>query len=224
MILRRRNRVSPPDRAPGVIYFTQIAGISAAGWSAIASLTVCAAILQPGTAVETVANVSAFSPWPVPAGPGEDASSVPYLMWANVDEVHLAVAQTDLGTRLLQMLGHVVSRVPVITIGVFVTILCERIIRHAPFASRLIRLSWIGAAVFAITGFAGQSLSDLASFRLAEIAFDLIRADSPAAEPPTPIWPASLDLWPLWGALALAVLAVLIRHGARLERETEGLI
>ncbi|WP_404473655.1 hypothetical protein [Microbacterium aerolatum] len=223
MVLWRRNRAPVSDRAPGVIYLTQVVGATAAGWAALFGAARAAIAFRPMTAVSIFADVAPFAPWPVPVAMAEDMDS-PYVMATDIEQVRVTVAQTDTGTQVLQLLGNIVTQLPIIAIGVLVVILCERIIRGAPFAASLVRLSWIGAGVFLVTGFVGQLLSNLAAFRLAEIAFELIRAESPLAELPSPVWPGSLDWWPLWGALALAVLAVLIRHGARLQKVTEGLV
>ncbi|MGL3150422.1 hypothetical protein ACSS7Z_08650 [Microbacterium sp. A82] len=222
VILRRRNRVEPEARVPGIVYLTQLVGATAAGWATLVAVATVPMVFRRMTAVHAEAAVSPFTPWPIPTA--DTMSPEPYVMVAHVDSIRVGVAQADVGTQILQALGSVISALPPIAIGIFVVILCERIIRRAPFAAHLVKLSWIGAGVFLVTGFAGQLLSGLASFRLAEIAFELIRADSPAANLPTPAWPAWPDLWPLWGALALGVLAVLIRHGIRLQRDTEGLV
>lgn len=223
VILRRRNRTAPGDRAPGVIYLTQAVGATAAAWSLLLAVLSVPAIFGRQSAIDASADVMPFSPWALPDPQAVDDAS-PHIMFADFDQVRLAVSHADLGTQVLQVAGSVVSALPMITIGVFVTLLCERIITGAPFATQLVRLSWVGAGVFLVTGFAGQLLSDLAAFRLAELAFDLIGADNGGLELPTPVWPTGLDLWPLWGALALGVLAVLIRHGIRLQRDTEGLV
>lgn len=222
--LVRRNRMAPRERPNGLIYLAQVVGVTAAGWGAFIAVSQSTLVFQPLTAVHALADVLPFEPWDVSGFPSEEDPDATYLMFVDVDRVRVAVAQADAGTQLLQLVGNVLTQLPTITIGVFVVMLCERIIRGAPFAASLVRLSWIGAGVFLVTGFVGQLLSNLAAFRLAEIAFELIRAESPLAELPTPVWPGSLDWWPLWGALALAVLAVLIRHGARLQKDTEGLV
>jgi len=223
VILWRRNRTTPDDRAPGVIYMTQAVGATTAAWSLLFAVLSVWVIFGRQSAIDISANVTRFSPWPLPDPQAIDDAS-PQIMLADVDQIRLAVSHADFGTQVLQFTGSVVSALPMITIGVFVVLLCERIITGAPFAAQLVRLSWIGAGVFLITGFAGQLLSDLAAFRLAEVAFELIGPDNPGLALPAPIWPAGLDLWPLWGALALGVVAVLIRHGIRLQRDTEGLV
>ncbi|HWK78842.1 MULTISPECIES: hypothetical protein [unclassified Microbacterium] len=224
VILRRRNRVEPRDRAPGIIYLTQLVGVVAAGWGAVVAINQSVLAFQPLTAVHALASVAPFQPWDVRGFPREWDSPETYLMFVDIDQVRVAVAQADVWVRLLQAVGNVLMQVPTITIGVFVVILCGRIIHGVPFAATLVKLSWIGAGVFVLTGFAGQLLSGLAAFQLANVAFEFVRAEHPVAELPTPIWPGPLDWWPLWGALALAVLAVLIRHGARLQKDTEGLV
>lgn len=222
VILRRRNRVEPEARVPGVIYLTQLVGATAAGWATLIAVATVPLTFRRMTAVHADAAISPFSPWPIPTA--DTMSPEPYLMVAQVDSIRIGVAQADIGTQTLQALGSVVSALPPIAIGIFVVILCERIIRRAPFAAHLVKLSWIGAGVFLLAGFAGQILTDLASFRLAEIAFDLLHSEHPARAMPTPMWLTWPDLWPLWVALALGVLAVLIRHGIRLQRDTEGLV
>lgn len=224
VILRQRNRTAPSERAHGVIYFVQIIGICAAGWAALLAIFHTVLVFQPFTAINVSAAVAPFEPWSIPRSPLADAAPGAYVIFTDVEQVRVAVSHADITTQLLQASGNVLLQLPTIAIGAFVAILCQRIIRNAPFAAELARLSWIGAGVFLVAGFAGQVLDGLASYRLVQIAFDLIGANDPSAELPTPVWPNPLDLWPLWGALALAVLAVLIRHGASLQRETEGLV
>lgn len=222
VVLRRRNRVVPESRVPAIIYLTQLVGATVAGWAALRAVWTVPTIFQRMTAVHTEAAVTPFEPWPLPDASPMDPE--PYVMVANVDNIRIGVAQADLGTQILQALGSIVTAIPPIAIGVFVVLLCERIIRRAPFAAYLVRLSWTGAGIFFVAGFAGQLLSGLAGSRLAEIAFQLMRAEDPTIGLPTPAWTANLEFWPLWGALALGVLAVLIRHGSRLQKDTEGLV
>jgi hypothetical protein len=222
-VLVRRNRVQPGARVSGVVYLTQIVGATAAAWAALTALTPLAVLQGPAALHAAAAVMPFFSPWTLPAAP--DANSVePYVMLADVSGIRVAVANLDAGTLSLQVLGIIVSALPAIAMGVFVVLLCERIMRRSPFAEALIRMSWIGAGIFLVAGFVGQLLSGLAGFRIATIAFDLIRSDDPSAELPPLLWPAAVAPRPLWGALALGVLAVLIRHGARLQKDTEGLV
>lgn len=224
VVLRRRNRTEPDERAPGIIYLVQIVGASAAGWATLLAVSQSVIVFQPQTAIDAVTEVEPFTPWSIPSFPLLEDATGAYVIFADVHQVRVAVPNGDLGSQLLQVLGGVTLQLPTVAVGVFVAILCGRIIRKAPFAAELARLSTIGAGVFLVAGFAGQVVTDLASYRLAATAFDLVRAENPSASLPTPIWPSPVDLWPLWGALALAVLAVLIRHGARLQRDTEGLV
>lgn len=223
IILRRRNRVSPEHRVSGVVYLAQFVGANTALVTALIAVGSAYSIFENGSAIDAIVNVAPFSPWPLPDPFGVERDGA-YVMAADIDQVRLAVAQADVGTRLLQALGGVVTAIPVVTIGVFVAILCERIIQRRPFAPQLVKLAGIGAGVFLVAGFAGQLLSGLAATRLSEIAFALIRDVSPSAETPTPTWPWPIEFWPVWGALALSVLAILIRHGMQLQRDTEGLV
>lgn len=224
VVLYRRNRTAPGERVAGIVYFVQIVAICAAGWGALIAVSHAVLPFQPYTAIDAWATVAPFEPWTVPGFPLSDEVPGTYVIFADINQVRLAVPHADLGTMLMQAAGNMLLQLPTITIGVFVAILCQRIIRNAPFAAELARLSWIGAGVFFVAGFAGQALSDFVAHRLALIAFGLIKANDPSADLPTPVWPSSLDLWPLWGALALTVLAVLIRHGARLQKDSEGLV
>lgn len=222
IVLVRRNRTEPAERVAGVVYVTQILGVLTAG-AAILTLISAVAPFQRRTAVAVEAPIGSFLPWSLPPSPGSE-SSESYVMSAKFTVIELTVAQADLGTKILQALGILLAALPALTIGIVVVLLCERIIRRSPFVATLARMSWIGAGVLFVAGFAAQIVSGLASFRLAEIAFDLIRNENPGATLPAPAWPLDFDLWPLWSALALGILAVLLTHGIRLQRDTEGLV
>lgn len=223
VVLRRRNRQEPSSRASWMIYVTQIVAVTASGWVLVTAFASIPAVFGQYSAAHTTANVAAFSPWTV-ASPPKIEETAPYVFFAEFTSADIAVARADSGTRMLQTLGILVAGLPPVMLGVTTAILCGRIIQQRMFIPSLVRLSWISAGVFLVAGFGGQLLSTLAGFRLAQTAFGILATTHTSSTFPTPIWPAALDLWPLWGALALGVLAVLLSNGNRLQRDTEGLV
>lgn len=118
-------------------------------------------------------------------------------------------------------------------IAALIAIACFQLIAGRTFAPVVSRMAWITAAVVAAGGVTAQVLNDVAgtmaaaqiltwsSGRYEEVAGieDVFHAWLPRAG-----FEITFPFWPLAAGLAFAALAIILRHGSRLQRDTEGLV
>ncbi|WEK13419.1 MAG: hypothetical protein P0Y48_13310 [Candidatus Microbacterium phytovorans] len=120
--------------------------------------------------------------------------------------------------------------------GVIATLLavaCFQLIAGRAFAPVIARMATVTAVVVAAGGIAAQMLSDIAG---SIAAGELLMWESGQYEEvagiedvfrawlPQPGFELTFPFWPLAAGLAFAALAVIFRQGARLQRDSEGLV
>lgn len=107
-------------------------------------------------------------------------------------------------------------------IALSVASLCRRIIDGRPFGPRLTSLTWWTAAIVLVAGFSGQILLNIGTYHAAVPVLPWLSTQV-AGDLPT-ITMGGVDLWPLYAALGVAVVAVLLTFGTRIQRDTDGLV
>ncbi|WP_231370921.1 hypothetical protein [Microbacterium sp. 11MF] len=144
------------------------------------------------------------------------------LHCAVADSASATVSGLDGGLRALLGFGSVLSLLVAAVPGVVIAVLGQRALTRAPFAARSARWLLVSAIVVLVAGTLGSLLNDVGSFLVAQSVLAEPIADSPVTAP----WAFSLNppVWPLGVALGLGALSVIFQQGARLQRETEGLV
>lgn len=110
---------------------------------------------------------------------------------------------------------------------------CFQLKAGRAFAPVVSRMAWVTAAVVAAGATTAQVLSDVAGTMAAA---ELLRVEASSyrevagiedafdAWMPDPGFLITFPFWPLAAGLGFAALAIILQHGARLQRDTEGLV
>lgn len=118
-------------------------------------------------------------------------------------------------------------------IAALLAIASFQLIAGRTFAPVVSRMAWVTAAVVAAGGIASQVMNDVAGTMaatelLASGAGHYVEVagieDVFAAWLPRPGLEITFPFWPLAAGLAFAALAIILRHGSRLQRDTDGLV
>lgn len=158
---------------------------------------------------------------PCEAG-GYQATGAVELYCASTDSVRATVMNLDGGLRALLTAGDVLSLLVAGVPGLVVAVLCQRALAGAPFAARTSRWLLISAIIVLVAGTLGALLTDVGSALVAQQVLPAPGAD--AAVTAGRSFTIAPPVWPLGVALGLGALSVIFRQGARLQRETEGLV
>lgn len=169
--------------------------------------------------VDVTANVTSTQPPEL----GTCDGAVPAVDTATVvcgwpDGTTLQIAGLEFGLRSLlffaALLGLVLFAVP----AVAVRLIASHAEAGEPFDPRVARGLGILAIIVLVLGIVHDLLLPIAQTLAAHAA---LGEDDPSGPP---VFQLSVQFWPFAAALVLAALGAVFRHGARLQRETEGLV
>lgn len=132
----------------------------------------------------------------------------------------VSVAGIDGGYRLLLALGEVLTLLVSAVPGLVIAVISQRAVEGRAFARRASIWMVAGAVTVLVAGTLGPVLSSLARQYVARA---VLPPDSTTIVA-SPYISIDAPLWPLGIALALLALSVIFRQGARLQRDTEGLV
>lgn len=211
------------SRIVAVIY----AGASGLGiiWSAAFTL------MSP--AVEVKVPLQQF--WPVLPDSASVLGTSARVVGGGVTEATLELEGLGTATRVLLACGGVLQGLLGLCLGVAVAVLCTGIIRQLPFrpiAVRWVRISGAATIVCGLGwqlfgGWGGSLASDQALGRQgAQYNENITGWEGPdqilGMASAADSW--SVDFWPIWVGLALLALAVVLKNGQKLAKDTAGLI
>lgn len=150
-----------------------------------------------------------------------------------------SVTGLGLDARLWLAAGHALDGITFIVIALVIALLCHRMLGGSPFRPLMVKGIMTAATAIAAGGIAWQLCYGIAGTLASQQLFAVTgwSADFPSEEVADYLFttvPGSglpeatsymaIDFWPLMVGLALAALAVVFRHGERLQRDTEGLV
>ncbi len=219
---------APDDRGGTTV---RVAGWIAAVWaiaSAVAALyVVLTTLLSP--AVTMTIPVQTF--WPqLPAGTVLEGTTATREQGGFVS-ADVTLLNLSTGARVLWATSQALWCVVPGTIAWIVAVAAFRLRAGHPFTPLLAHGAAITAAVVTLGGVAAQVLGDLAG---TIAAGELLRWESAQYPDVSGVedvlqawWPqagfgVTLPFWPIAAGFAFAALAALVRHGSRLQRDTEG--
>ena len=144
----------------------------------------------------------------------------------------------DLAARLWLAGGTLVNTVVTVTILLLITRLARQALEAAPFAQSTSALLVRGGAVLAIGGLVWQLCFAVGGLLASNQALfvtgfstddpDVLERNELLGLDPSGLPSAggdiTIDFWPVGIGLVLIVLGALLRHGERLQRDTEGLV
>lgn len=138
-----------------------------------------------------------------------------------------------MGARVCWAIGQALWWLVPGAVAAMVALSCLQLLRGRAFAPVLSRMSMLTAVVVCAGGIGAQVLSDIAgSMASTELlsysggGFEEVAGieDVLKAWWPDPMFSVTVPFWPIAAGLAFAALAVILRHGTRLQRDTEGLV
>ncbi|GAA5033752.1 hypothetical protein GCM10025738_17400 [Microbacterium fluvii] len=144
------------------------------------------------------------------------------LECASVQVVDATIANLPVATRAVLALGDLLSLALAAMPAVAVAVICHQALKGLPFGRAAGRMLMLTAVVVLVAGM-GTELATSIGRSLAAGAV-LPGPESGADVTTTGIFRLTVPLWPIGAALALAALGTVFRHGAVLQRETEGLV
>lgn len=192
-------------------------------WLALTGLALVVGAWQWLSGGDTwIADLPVWMAWPEPTcstdiGPYTE----PTVVCAAVSSADVTIAALGFSTKALLALGQLLSLVVVAMPAVVVVIVCTYAVRGAPFAKPAARWLFIAAVVILVAGVGSAILTDVGHSLAAAEAFPAPDDGSVTAQSTYRI---TVPPWPIGVAFALGALGVVFRHGARLQRETEGLV
>lgn len=171
-----------------------------------------------------VSDLPVSVPWNEGVGCGSMrvSEATTYLECASVGEVNASIVGLPFGTRALLATGQLIGAVLVATPAAAIGVICFQLLRGAAFARVTSRALIVTAGVILVGGIAGDLVTGVGR-GLAALEVFPSSAD-PDATGAVATYNLTVEMWPFGAALALAALAAVFRYGARLERDTAGLV
>lgn len=187
------------------------------------------------SSVTVDASIQSF--WPeLPRGMEVDDGPGPeQLESGSMTRATLAVSDLATSTRVLLAAGIGVGGLSICAVVLVIALACRHLEAATPFAPVLARACGWAAGFVAVGATTAQALGSIGSSRAAEAALSWSSAswscrgsapECPGPDELLPVadWQLHVDLWPIGAALVLGVVAVLLRSGAAMQRDTEGLV
>lgn len=145
----------------------------------------------------------------------------------------VVVEGLSVGARVCWAIGQALWWLVPGAVAAMVALSCLQLLRGRAFAPVLSRMSMVTAVVVCAGGIGAQVLSDIAgSMASTELlaysggGFEEVAGIDDVLDAwwPDPMFSVTLPFWPIAAGLAFAALAVILRNGTRLQRDTEGLV
>ncbi|CAL4858659.1 hypothetical protein MMM2322_00295 [Microbacterium sp. MM2322] len=201
-------------------------GVAVVG-AAVALLT---ALLAPGVAITM--PIREF--WPqLPDTVALDVGTARRVS-GGFTEVTLTVEGLDATARVLWAFSQAITWVVPGFVALFVAVTCSRLLSGAAFTPVVAKMAITTGAVIALGGVAAQVMGDIAGSIASTQLFGAKgggwEGDFPGIDNVFDAWLPSATLqisfpfWPIAVGLAFAVLAAVLRHGSRLQRDVKGLV
>lgn len=217
---------------PASVRFTRIIAVIYAVLSGIGAIW-AAALTMLAPTVQVTVPVQEF--WPELPESAEVMGTTAKVVGGGVTEAMLELENLGTATRVLLAGSDVLQGLLGVCLGVAVAVLCTGLIRQVPFTPIAVRWVRITGAATMICGLGWQLLggwgSSLASHQALGRHGGAWNENITGWEGPEQIlgMPSasdafSIDFWPIGVGLALLALALVLRNGQKLQRETAGLI
>lgn len=217
-VLLAWHRWRKPVQAPPVLSLVLFLAAVYAGLQLINIAIGAAMVFSQNVLVNFPIQAAPF--WPLAP---DRADSSPQNVTGGFTHAVISADGLSLPTRSWIFAGLALSGLLGAALAALVALLCFRMLQRKPFAPELARLSAIAAALVLIAGTLVQVIQWVAgqqALRELTAAPRIPGLDAPSLQAAG----FSLDAWPVYAALGLAALAALLRYGALLQRDTEGLV
>lgn len=201
------------------------AALTIAGlWVALATIATPFGLIQTLTADNVyVTDLPISTTWPAALPCSGEATAVgPHLECASLSAADAWIVGLTIAPRLLLALGQLLASILITVPAAIIAVVCFQMLRGAPFTRVVSRSFFVAAGAVLVAGIG------------VDIAFGIGRGLAAAeALPPSgegtvtasgAVFSLTVQLWPFGAALALVALTAVFRYGARLERDTVGLV
>lgn len=216
--------------APVVRLAYVVAVIWAIGCAIGAIIAVVSALMSPELSI----TVPVREFWPeLPSGITTDGPTAT-LVSGGFTELNGQVEGLDVPTRILWAISQVLWALVPGSIAALIAIACSHLLNGRAFTEVLARLAMTTAVIVSVGGIAAQLLGDIsatmAATQLLEVSSASWHVEFPGVEDPLTAWvprpgfDIKIAFWPLAAGLGLAALAAVFKFGARLQRDTDGLV
>lgn len=138
------------------------------------------------------------------------------------------------GTRVMWALSQGIAWLLPGIIAAVLAVACWQLLTGRAFRPVIVGMALFTAAALAVGGIAVQVLGDVAGYQAGVELLQLTSAQYPDVPQlpdsdmstwlPRPRFEVTIPFWPVAAGLAFAALAAILRHGSRLQRDTEGLV
>lgn len=192
------------------------------GWIALSVIGIGFAVYSILLAPVVLVDAPATTAWPDTGGcdalsPG--SVDGPTLVCGSVNGARLEVAGLPAGIRALLFIAQTLLLALATVPAVALRAIAVRAAAGTPFDRRVAQTLWASAMIVLVAGLAQDLTGSIARTLTAQA----VLPEEGALSAPS-AFELTVPVWPFAAAVALAALAAVFRHGARLQRETEGLV
>lgn len=170
-----------------------------------------------GVVTDQVALSSPDLPCGVHTG-GDPIPDGPHLSCVSSETVFAQLESVSLGARFAVASGTLLTDLAIAAPLVLIAIVSFQALRGKPFARVVSRALFIAAGVILVAGVAGGVLTPLGHV----VALNEATSDGSAYAPSGV--QLAVPLLPIGGALLCCAFASIVQHGARIQKDTEGLV
>lgn len=206
--------------------------ITLSGAAIVAALLLLSAI---GTVVSVLTSDTVQFTIPVngywPQLPdGVAVTTAAHLEGGGFTTADVSVTGASTGARVLWALGQGIGFLVPATVAALIAITCFQLLRGIPFARIVVRAALVTAVVVLVGGLAADVLAQLGGSIVSHELLSVTAAtgigpdDDILSLLPTPMMSVTIPLWPIGAGLGFAALAAVLKYGAALQRDTEGLV
>jgi len=132
--------------------------------------------------------------------------------------------------RVFWALGQGIGYLVPTAVAALIAITCFQLLRGVPFARIVVRAALITAVVVLVGGVAADVLSQIGGSIVSHELLSVTAATGLTEQQdldsllPQPMTSVTIPLWPIGVGLGFAALAAVLKYGAVLQRDTEGLV
>lgn len=217
-----------PDAAR-ILTITRVGALTYAVVVGVVALYSAATVLIGDS---TTIDVPVEPYWPQPAGLTITEGGTATVLESAFTIAALTVTGLGFGTRLLLAGGILLEGLLFVWIAVTIAQLSARTPAEGPFRPALVVAVTRTASIVLVLGLVSQVLrgvgASMASREALFIGGWSVQTDSPDIDPghgmPEPAVAFDIQFWPIMLFFVLMALAVILRHGAQLQRDTTGLV
>ncbi|WP_029145371.1 hypothetical protein [Microbacterium luticocti] len=209
-------------------------GVTLSGAAVMAAFSLIGAIVTLVNLL-TTSQLSMTIPvqtfWPDVPGAQTGATGPAAIGGGGFTTADVQVDHVDAATRALWAIGQALGVLLPAVIAGLIALACFQLLRGAPFAPVVARAALITGLVVLVAGIGADVLSQWAGSMASVQALGqgAVVPDLPAGWDASALLPApqiaiTVPLWPIGAALGFGALSAVLGYGARLQRDTEGLV